>query len=156
MPYRTACCSASWWTACRPAPSPRSILMDRDTLRSARTSTSHYRTQSLADLNGLDSRHSNDDDCLNRFQVAAKKYGVPESDIFQTIDLAEKKDIAMVTATIFALGSAVRIVFSELFPTLFVTFWMSLCRRTSIRNGADQILDQSRRKRTFATFPRSS
>ena len=27
-------------------------------------------------------------------------------DIFQTIDLSEKKDIAMVTSTIFALGSA--------------------------------------------------
>jgi hypothetical protein len=32
---------------------------------------------------------------------------VPESDIFQTIDLSEKKDIAMVTSTIFGLGSAV-------------------------------------------------
>lgn len=43
----------------------------------------------------------------NRFQEACKKYGVPEMDVFQTIDLSEKKDIAMVTATIFALGSAV-------------------------------------------------
>jgi hypothetical protein len=42
-----------------------------------------------------------------RFQEACKKYGVPESDIFQTIDLSEKKDIAMVTSTIFGLGSAV-------------------------------------------------
>ena len=44
----------------------------------------------------------------NRFQEACKKYGVPEMDVFQTIDLAEKKDIAKVTSTIFALGSAVR------------------------------------------------
>ncbi|XP_045028247.1 muscle-specific protein 20 isoform X3 [Daphnia magna] len=43
---------------------------------------------------------------LNKFQEACKKYGVPESDIFQTIDLSEKKDIAMVTSTIFGLGSA--------------------------------------------------
>ena len=28
-------------------------------------------------------------------------------DVFQTIDLSEKKDIAMVTSTIFGLGSAV-------------------------------------------------
>lgn len=47
------------------------------------------------------------DSALNRFQEACKKYGVPESDIFQTIDLSEKKDIAMVTSTIFGLGSAV-------------------------------------------------
>ena len=44
---------------------------------------------------------------LNRFQEACKKYGVPEMDVFQTIDLSEKKDIAMVTSTIFGLGSAV-------------------------------------------------
>jgi len=41
---------------------------------------------------------------LNKFQEACKKYGVPELDIFQTTDLSERKDIAAVTATIFALG----------------------------------------------------
>jgi len=41
---------------------------------------------------------------INRFQEACKKYGVPELDIFQTTDLSERKDIAAVTATIFALG----------------------------------------------------
>ena len=34
-------------------------------------------------------------------------YGVPKADIFQTNDLFEKKDIANVTNTIYALGRAV-------------------------------------------------
>lgn len=33
-----------------------------------------------------------------------KAYGVPDVDVFQTVDLWEKKDIAQVTNTIFALG----------------------------------------------------
>ena len=35
------------------------------------------------------------------------EYGVDEADIFQTNDLFEKKDLANVTNTIFALGRAV-------------------------------------------------
>lgn len=44
---------------------------------------------------------------INMFQQAIKKYGVPDLDVFQTVDLYEKKDIAQVTSTIFALGRAV-------------------------------------------------
>ncbi|XP_030558435.1 muscle-specific protein 20 [Drosophila novamexicana] len=43
---------------------------------------------------------------LNNFQKALKEYGVPDIDVFQTVDLYEKKDIANVTNTIFALGRA--------------------------------------------------
>lgn len=43
---------------------------------------------------------------INLFQQAIKKYGVPDLDVFQTVDLYEKKDIAQVTSTIFALGRA--------------------------------------------------
>ena len=35
------------------------------------------------------------------------EYGVDEADIFQTNDLSEKKDIANVTNTLYALGRAV-------------------------------------------------
>lgn len=35
-----------------------------------------------------------------------KEYGVPDIDVFQTVDLYEKKDIAGVTNTLFALGRA--------------------------------------------------
>ena len=42
-----------------------------------------------------------------RFQGALVEYGVDEADIFQTNDLFEKKDLANVTNTIFALGRAV-------------------------------------------------
>ncbi|XP_075169633.1 muscle-specific protein 20 transgelin [Haematobia irritans] len=43
---------------------------------------------------------------INNFQKALKAYGVPDLDVFQTVDLWEKKDIAQVTNTIFALGRA--------------------------------------------------
>jgi len=41
---------------------------------------------------------------INKFQQAVKAYGLSECDIFQTVDLWEKKDIALVVTTIFALG----------------------------------------------------
>ncbi|KAF2902791.1 hypothetical protein ILUMI_03399 [Ignelater luminosus] len=41
---------------------------------------------------------------INNFQDALKKYGVNDVDVFQTVDLYEKKDIAQVTNTVFALG----------------------------------------------------
>ncbi|XP_060530864.1 muscle-specific protein 20 [Cylas formicarius] len=43
---------------------------------------------------------------ITNFQAAIKKYGVPDIDVFQTVDLWEKKDIAQVTNTLFALGRA--------------------------------------------------
>ncbi|KAA0195209.1 Transgelin [Fasciolopsis buskii] len=41
---------------------------------------------------------------INAFQEAIKAYGVPTADVFQTVDLFEKKDISQVTQCIFALG----------------------------------------------------
>ncbi|KAL3266466.1 hypothetical protein HHI36_010637 [Cryptolaemus montrouzieri] len=41
---------------------------------------------------------------INNFQAAIKNYGVADVDVFQTVDLWEKKDIATVTNTVFALG----------------------------------------------------
>lgn len=41
------------------------------------------------------------------FQAALKNYGVADIDVFQTVDLWEKKDIAQVTCTLFALGRTV-------------------------------------------------
>ncbi|XP_054739020.1 muscle-specific protein 20 [Anastrepha obliqua] len=43
---------------------------------------------------------------INNFQKALIEYGVPDLDVFQTVDLWEKKDIAQVTNTIFAIGRA--------------------------------------------------
>jgi len=43
---------------------------------------------------------------IQNFQKAIQKYGVPEIDLFQTVDLYEKKAIATVTSTIEKLGSA--------------------------------------------------
>uniref|UniRef100_A0A1I8FUU5 Calponin-homology (CH) domain-containing protein n=1 Tax=Macrostomum lignano TaxID=282301 RepID=A0A1I8FUU5_9PLAT len=41
---------------------------------------------------------------INAFQNAIKAYGVPTTDVFQTVDLYEKKDISQVTQCLFALG----------------------------------------------------
>lgn len=46
------------------------------------------------------------------FQAAIKAYGVPDIDVFQTVDLWEKKDIAQVVSTLFALGREVRTLFT--------------------------------------------
>lgn len=48
---------------------------------------------------------------INNFQKAIKDYGVPDIDVFQTVDLWEKKDIGGVTNTIFAIGRAVSFKF---------------------------------------------
>jgi len=45
-----------------------------------------------------------------RFQKALKDYGVDDVDVFQTVDLWERKDIAQVVTTLFALGRTVRFV----------------------------------------------
>lgn len=47
---------------------------------------------------------------INNFQKALGAYGVPDQDMFQTVDLYEKKDISQVTNTLFALGRAVSII----------------------------------------------
>lgn len=41
---------------------------------------------------------------INHFQTACKKYGVPDVDVFQTVDLYEKRNIPAVTQCIMALG----------------------------------------------------
>nr|CAH7714392.1 unnamed protein product [Callosobruchus chinensis] len=43
-------------------------------------------------------------DNLSQFQKACARYGVPDVDLFQTTDLWDKKNIALVTQTIFAIG----------------------------------------------------
>lgn len=45
--------------------------------------------------------------CPCSFQGAIKAYGVPDIDVFQTVDLWEKKDIAQIVSTLFALGREV-------------------------------------------------
>lgn len=44
---------------------------------------------------------------LYSFQKAMKDYGVADLDVFQTVDLYNKKDISQVTTTLFALGRTV-------------------------------------------------
>ena len=44
---------------------------------------------------------------IERFQEAAKKYGVPVNEVFQTVDLWERKNIPQVTLCIHALGRVV-------------------------------------------------
>lgn len=44
---------------------------------------------------------------INKFQEACKRYGVADIDVFQTVDLWEKRNIPQVTQCIMALGRAV-------------------------------------------------
>merc|ERR1711963_1134061 len=44
---------------------------------------------------------------ISKFHEAIIKYGVDKVDIFQTNDLAERRDLGAVTNTMFALGRAV-------------------------------------------------
>ncbi|GJQ83214.1 hypothetical protein Trydic_g18238 [Trypoxylus dichotomus] len=41
---------------------------------------------------------------IQRFQAAAKKYGLPEEEIFQTADLFERRNIAQVAISLYSLG----------------------------------------------------
>lgn len=50
-----------------------------------------------------------------RFQRACTLYGVPDVDLFQTTDLFDYKNIALVTQTIFAIGRAVSVRIVSLF-----------------------------------------
>uniref|UniRef100_A0A0K8TDN8 Transgelin n=2 Tax=Lygus hesperus TaxID=30085 RepID=A0A0K8TDN8_LYGHE len=43
-------------------------------------------------------------DNINQFQKACIRYGVPDVDLFQTVDLFDQKNIATVTMTIYAIG----------------------------------------------------
>ncbi|XP_037048596.1 muscle-specific protein 20-like [Bradysia coprophila] len=45
-------------------------------------------------------------DNISQFQKACVRYGVPDVDLFQTTDLWDMKNIALVTQTIFAVGRA--------------------------------------------------
>ncbi|XP_015127716.1 muscle-specific protein 20 isoform X1 [Diachasma alloeum] len=45
-------------------------------------------------------------DNLQQFQRACTRYGVPDVDLFQAVDLMERKNLAQVTNTIFAIGRA--------------------------------------------------
>lgn len=44
---------------------------------------------------------------IEAFQKAIQKYGVPSEDLFQTVDLWEKRNIPAVTKTIYALSRTV-------------------------------------------------
>lgn len=61
--------------------------------------------------------------CLGfRFQKACVKYGVPDVDLFQAVDLMERKNIAQVTNTIFAIGRTVFNFLMIRYHCHFVTF----------------------------------
>lgn len=58
---------------------------------------------------------------IERFQEAAKKYGVPVNEVFQTVDLWERKNIPQVTLCIHALGRVVST------PDVLQIILISLC-----------------------------
>lgn len=57
-----------------------------------------------------------------RFQKALKEYGVDDVDVFQTVDLWEKKDVAQVVTTLFALGRTVRFLIINFYKNFAIIF----------------------------------
>ena len=65
------------------------------------------------------------------------KYGVDKVDIFQTNDLSEKKDVANVTNTLYALGRAVSNILLEshtILRFLFQLIWNFVLHNKQILN----------------------
>lgn len=56
---------------------------------------------------------------INAVQKGMKKFGVPPEDLFQTVDLFEKRNIPAVTSSIMALGRTCKQTSSFLFNSLF-------------------------------------
>ena len=61
---------------------------------------------------------------IERFNKAAEKYGVPVRELFQTVDLWEKKNIPAVTLCLFALAREVsdRSVTGQIYSRSLYTF----------------------------------
>lgn len=47
---------------------------------------------------------------INRFQEACKAYGVPDIDVFQTVDLYERRNLPQVAQCLMALGRTVSLM----------------------------------------------
>ena len=58
---------------------------------------------------------------VEAFQKAAKAYGLPGEEIFQTVDLFEARNIAQVTLSLYALGRIVRFSYVHMFYHFFST-----------------------------------
>ena len=57
---------------------------------------------------------------VNAFCNAARKYGVPDNELFQTVDLFEKKNIAQVTLAIHSLGRQVKLIFYSYYEIFYL------------------------------------
>lgn len=60
---------------------------------------------------------------VQRFQAFAKKYGLPEEEIFQTADLFEKRNIPQVTLSLYSLARLVSAA-NLSFNFHFISVWI--------------------------------
>lgn len=95
---------------------------------------------------------------INNFQKALIAYGVPDIDVFQTVDLYEKKDISNVTNTIFAIGRAVSLsyLFTCIGRVLLIFVFNIFKRHTSTPSSRVPSWAPSPPMSASATSPRSS
>lgn len=97
---------------------------------------------------------------FSRFQKACIKYGVPDVDLFQSVDLFEQKNIYRVTMTIFAIGRTVRYNIRIARTAAAASGSISIAsttlgfRRTSTRSGEVLRWDRGRPRRTGAIGPK--
>lgn len=66
---------------------------------------------------------------IERFNKAANAYGVPVRELFQTVDLWEKKNIPAVTLCLHALGRAVSIITTHIRTSQFYYVRCTLVRK---------------------------
>jgi len=56
-------------------------------------------------------------ECISQFLAAAEKYGIPKTELFQTVDLYEQQNMSQVVQCVAALGRKVIIFNHQLCPT---------------------------------------
>lgn len=69
-------------------------------------------------------------------EVAARNYGLPDAELFQTVDLFEKRNIPQVTQCIHALGRHVSDAFNQVIH-LFLGFYFRHKKRTLVDQHSD-------------------
>lgn len=68
---------------------------------------------------------------IQRYQAAVKKYGLPEEEIFQTADLFERRNVAQVALSLFALARLVSEMYNNLMNSHSIWFRIFSDTKTS-------------------------
>lgn len=56
-------------------------------------------------------------ECISQFLAAAERYGIPKTELFQTVDLYEQQNMSQVVQCLAALGRKVIVVYKNICHT---------------------------------------